>query len=191
MNLSRPIQFGVMGVLALLMIATRGQHFASIDALPSASWAVFFLAGLCFRPAWGFAALFALATMIDLALLDAGSITAHCMSAAYWTLLPAYGALWFTGRLYARLHQDRLATLLPLGLSLIGGGFVAYLCSGGGFYFLSGREAAPTLAGFAARIAEYYPGMLGNLALYVAFAAVAYAVARGLRGAALTAHTAR
>jgi hypothetical protein len=46
--------------LAALMICTRGQHFVSVNALPSASWAVFFLAGVMLRPTCIFAALFAL-----------------------------------------------------------------------------------------------------------------------------------
>lgn len=186
MTISRPMQLGILALLCLLMLATRGQHFASIDALPSASWAVFFLAGLLFRPAWGFLALFALATVIDLSQLESGDIGAHCLSPSYWTLLPAYAALWFSGRWYAGHHQDRVLSLLPLGLSMIVGGFVAYLCSGGGFYFLSGRDPAPTLAGFASRIVHYYPMMLGNLVLYVAIAAMIYVAVRASRGTSVS-----
>lgn len=184
MTISRPMQFGILGLLALLLLATRGHHFASLDALPSASWAVFFLAGLFFRPIWGLAALFALASMIDFSMLDAGQIGAHCLSASYLTLIPAYGALWFAGRVYARVHQDRAATLLPLGLSLIVGGLVAALCAKGGYYFFSGKEAAPTFAGLIWRIVHAYPAALGTLAMYVGVAALAYLTARTLRPAA-------
>ena len=178
MNLSRPVQFGVMGALALLMIATRGQHFASVDALPSASWAVFFLAGLFFRPLWGFAALFALATVLDLASLKNGTVTQWCLSPAYWALLPAYGSLWFAGRLYSSIHRDELRTLLPLASTLAASGFVAYLCSGGGFYFFSGHYPDASLAEFAARIAQYYPHSTSVMAGYVIVAAVVYATLR-------------
>ena len=184
MTISRPMQFGILGLLALLLLATRGHHFASVDALPSASWAVFFLAGLFFRPIWGFAALFALASMIDFSMLDAGQIGAHCLSASYLTLIPAYGALWFAGRVYARVHQDRAATLLPLGLSLIVGGLIAALSAKGGYYFFSDNEAAPTFAGLVSRIAHAYPAALGTLAMYVGVAALAYVTARKLRPAA-------
>lgn len=34
------------------MVCTRGEHVASVGALPSASWAVFFLAGALLRPPW-------------------------------------------------------------------------------------------------------------------------------------------
>ncbi|HNI65868.1 MAG TPA: hypothetical protein PLK97_09005, partial [Pseudomonadales bacterium] len=45
--------------LALLMAATRSQHFASLETLPSASWAVFFLAGLYLTPRWAVVGLLA------------------------------------------------------------------------------------------------------------------------------------
>lgn len=38
-------QVMVGAVLAALLAATRGQHFATLQHLPGASWAVFFLAG--------------------------------------------------------------------------------------------------------------------------------------------------
>lgn len=188
-TLPRSIQLLVGLALAALMIATRGQHFASVDALPSASWAVFFLAGVFLRPLWAFGALFALASVLDLASLQSGSISNWCMSPAYWALVPAYGALWFGGRLYARFHKDHVATLLPLGLSLIGGASLAYLCSGGGFYFFSGRYPDPTLAGFLPRIAQYLPHNLGTLAVYVGFAAGVYALLRTTLRAPAVAHS--
>jgi hypothetical protein len=187
--LSRSTQLAVAAVLALLMLTTRGTHFASIDALPSASWAVFFLAGALLRPLWGFGALFALASVIDLSLVESGRVADWCLSPAYWALLPAYGALWFAGRLYARLHREQLATLLPLGLCLIGGASLAYLCSGGGFYFFSGRYPDATLAGFLPRIGSYLPAYLGTLALYVGGAALAWVATRTLRGNAGAAAT--
>ena len=185
--LSRHLQLTIGLGLALLMIATRGQHFASVNALPSASWAVFFLAGVFLRPIRVPAALFALASALDMSSLQSGTITDWCMSPAYWALVPAYGALWFAGRTYSRYHRDHLASLLPLGLCLIGGASVAYLCSGGGFYFFSGRYPDATLAGFVPRVTQYLPRNLGNLVIYVGFAAAAYAVLRAVRRAPETA----
>lgn len=172
--------FAALG-LVLLMILTRGQHFASIDALPSASWAIFFLAGALLSPWAWFAVLFALASALDLISLQTGSIAQWCMSPAYWALVPAYGALWGAGRVYARLHREHLSTLLALGACLLAGATVAYLCSGGGFYFFSGRYPDATLAGFLPRIAEYLPRHLGNLGLYVGFAALVYAATSPIR----------
>lgn len=171
--------------LALLMILTRGQHFASIEALPSASWAIFFLAGVLLRAWRWFLALFALATTLDLISLQSGAITQWCMSPAYWALAPAYGTLWGAGRVYERLHREQTSTLLTLGGCLLAGATLAYLCSGGGFYFFSGRYSDATLAGFLPRIAEYLPRHLGNLGLYVGFAAAIYALAAPSRRAAV------
>ena len=95
-------QVVIGAALALLMLCTRGQHFASVHALPSASWAVFFLAGALLRTRWMFAGLFALASLLDWGSYAAGTISDWCLSPAYWALLPAYGTLWLAGRLYAR-----------------------------------------------------------------------------------------
>lgn len=164
--------------LAALMICTRGQHVVSVNALPSASWAVFFLAGLMLRPAWIFAALFALASLLDFGSLAAGTIGQWCVSPAYWALLPAYGSLWLAGRLHARWHVLDLAGLVRLALLLVVVTLVAYVFSGGGFYFFSGRYPAPTLAGFGERIVHYYPQKLGTLAGYVGVGVAVHALAR-------------
>ena len=164
--------------LAALMICTRGQHVVSVNALTSASWAVFFLAGVMLRPAWIFAALFALASLLDFGSLAAGTIGQWCVSPAYWALLPAYGSLWLAGRLYARWHTLDLVGLVRLALLLAAVTLVAYICSGGGFYFFSGRYPAPTVAGFGARIVHYYPQKLGVLAGYVGVGLAVHALAR-------------
>lgn len=164
--------------LALLMAATRGQHFASVDALPSASWAVFFLAGALLPSRWMFVALFALASALDIASLAAGTIADWCTSPAYWVLLPAYASLWIGGRLYAGMHRDAWSTVPRLALVLVATSVVAYAISKGGFYFLSGRYPDATLAGFLARVPHYFPASLGTLAGY---AAVGLSIDAGLR----------
>ena len=52
MNLSTRNQLLIGLALAVLMAITRGHHFATVN-LPSASWAVFFLAGVLLKPRWG------------------------------------------------------------------------------------------------------------------------------------------
>lgn len=154
--------------LAVLLVATRGQHVASIDALPSASWAVFFLVGALLRPRLAFVGFLALATLIDVGSLAADRIAAHCMTAAYWTLVPAYAALWFGGRLYARLHRDALATVPRLALVLLGSAIAAYVFAKGGYYAFSGTYSDGTLAGFLARVPKYFPPAIAALAGYAA-----------------------
>ncbi|MCY1276311.1 hypothetical protein D9M68_283010 [compost metagenome] len=170
--------------LALLMAVTRGQHFATLN-LPSASWAVFFLAGVLLRPRWVFPALFAEATLLDFTMVALGTVGDWCTSPAYWVLVPAYGALWCAGRLYARWHRDHWRSLAVLALTVIVAAFACHLLSSGGFYFLSGRYPEPTLAGFLPRIAHYYPRFLANLALYVGVAVLLYAGLRAWSGLGL------
>lgn len=172
--------------LAILMVATRGNHVASIHALPSSSWAVFFLAGALLRPRWAFAAFFVLAVAVDFSSMSLERIGSTCLSPAYWMLLPAYALLWGAGRLYARFHVDRFSTLLRLVPLLAVTSLVAYQFSGGGFYLLSGSEADPSLAGYVDRVAQYVPQRLRHLSLYVlgAFALRAAWLALGRSGLA-------
>jgi hypothetical protein len=163
------VQLAVGVALALLMTCTRGQHFATVEALPSASWAVFFLAGALLRTAWAYPLLFALAAALDYGSYAIGTISDWCLSPAYWVLLPAYGTLWLGGRLYARGHRGGWRDVPRLALALVVIAFVTYLISGGGYYALSGHYV-PTLAGFLPRIAHYYPRALGTMAGYVGVA---------------------
>jgi len=130
--------------LAALLAMTRGQHFASVN-LPSASWAVFFLAGVLVRPKWVFPALFLEASLLDFAAIQWAGVSNWCMSPAYWMLVPAYGSLWLGGRLYARWHRDQFSSLATLALCVMVSAFVCYLFSGGGFLYFSGRYPEPSL----------------------------------------------
>lgn len=53
--------------LAALMGVTRGYHFTPLEHLPSASWAVFFLAGISLSSRWVFPAVLAEAALLDFA----------------------------------------------------------------------------------------------------------------------------
>lgn len=165
-------QAAIAVALAALMICTRGQHFASVDALPSASWAVFFLVGALLRPAWALPLFFGLSTSLDLLSLASGTISDWCLSPAYWALALAYTVLWFGGRTYARVHREDWRAVPRLALVLLVTASVAYLVSKGGFHFFSGRHPDPTIANFVARIPRYYPPALGTLAGYVGVAMV-------------------
>lgn len=154
-------------LLALMLVATRGNHVASIDVLPSASWAVFFLAGALLRPHWMFPLFFLLASLVDVTSMSLQEASAHCVSPAYWTLIPAYFSLWWGGRLYARRHVDAPRTVAWLLLILVASGFVAYQFSGGGYYLLSGTYTDPTLVGHVERVLHYLPQRVLTLAGYV------------------------
>lgn len=195
LTLSNRNQILIGALLALLLIASRGQHFATLHSLPGASWAVFFLAGVYLRPLWVLPALFVFAWGLDFTphLLGGASLAeivnggqAFCLTPAYFFLLPAYGTLWFAGRWYAGQHRLAWRTLLPLGAAAFTGAAVCELLSSGGFYFFSGRFADPTLIEFAGRLATFFPSYLQSLAVYLGIAAVVHALFGLARGADTT-----
>ncbi|TCK04706.1 hypothetical protein [Marinobacterium mangrovicola] len=166
LNRSQQVVIGLG--LILLMALTRGTHFASIDALPSASWAVFLLAGFFLKQVWFFGLLFLEAVLLDLAALGLDAGIAHCITPAYGMLVPAYLTLWFGGRFYSRIHRDSWSTLAPLVATLLVSAFVSNLFSSGGYYFLSGMFEETSLAGLWTRIEMYLPAKLASLAGYTA-----------------------
>lgn len=185
LTLSNRNQILIGAVLMLLLIATRGQHFATQYSLPGASWAAFFLAGVYLRPGWVLPAMLGLVWGLDFTphLLNGASLAevvnggqAFCLTPAYFFLLPAYAALWFAGRWYARWYRFEWRTLRLLGSAALVAAGLSELFSSGGFYFFSGRFAEPTLAEFAGRLLTYFPGDLQSLAFYVAITVVVHAL---------------
>lgn len=174
--------------LTALMAATRGQHLAVL-ALPDASLAVFFLAGVWLRPAWTFPALFAASALIDAVAVTWGGVSPFCISPAYVLLVPAYAAPWAAGRWYAEHHRLAWSTLAPLVAAVLASGALAELFSTGGFYLFSGVFPDPTLEGLVMGLLKYLPTSLIHLAFYLGLAALAYlslALVRGGRTRALT-----
>ena len=171
-NLSTRNQLTIGITLVLLMIVTRGHHFSSLHSLPGASWAVFFLAGVYLRTMWPLAGLFILTWGLDFSAYTWGGASGFCLTSAYVFLLPAYTALWYAGRWYARQHQFEWQTVLPLSLSLMIGAVVCELFSSGGFYFFSGRFEETTFAEFGQRIMQYFPHYVGSLMFYIGITAI-------------------
>jgi hypothetical protein len=174
-------------LLALVMAATRSHHWATLHALPDASWAVFFLAGMYLRTFWAVPVLMLEAALVDYAAITWGGVSGFCVSPAYVALIPAYGVLAYGGHLYARRHRFALATLPALAGFALGGAVLAELFSSGGFYFFSGRFAEPTLSEFIPRFVKYFPQALSSMALYLGLAASIHAaVAVSHRGAGVS-----
>lgn len=162
--------------LAALLFATRGQHLPVVrEALPSGSWAVFFLVGVYLRPAWALAVFFGLASFLDFASINWQGVSDYCISPAYVALIPGYAALWFGGRWFAARYTEKPIDLARLGVSAVASTFVCQLITSGAFYFFSGRFAEPTFVEFANRIAKYYPLFGGSTAFWIAVAAIAHA----------------
>jgi len=172
LTLSNRNQFIIGTILVMLVVATRGQHIATLQSLPGASWAAFFLAGVYLRPRWVLPGLLALTWILDFAAYTWGGASGFCITPAYVFLLPAYSALWFAGRWYAGQYCFEWRTLLPLSIAMLAGGAVCKLFSSGGFYFFSGRFTDPTFIEFGARLAKYFPLHFQPLVLYVSCAAL-------------------
>lgn len=169
----------VVGIaLAVLIAVTRGHHFETLNHLPTASWAAFFLAGLYLRPFWALPALLAEVAALDMAAVTWGGVSNFCVSPAYGFLLPAYGALWCAGRWYAGHHLDTMFTLFPLLASVLIGTTVCELVSSGSFYFLSGRFEHTSMTEFAGRFMGYFPRSLSSLLFYVGVAGVIHVTCR-------------
>ncbi len=167
----------ILGVIITGLLAfTRGHHFADINHLPAASWAMFFIAGVYLRATWVFPLLILEAFGLDLMAVTWGGVSNFCVSPAYPFLLPAYGALWLGGRWLRRRMTMHWSMLAPLGISAVGSAFVCELFSSGSFYFLSGRFEQTTLLEFGSRLATYFPSYLGSMLFYVVLAAVVHGV---------------
>jgi hypothetical protein len=174
---SKQIQrLGIFLALALVMAATRLHHF---DALPDASWGVFFLAGFWLRGSarWAFPLLMAEAVLVDFFAITGQGMnfwSHYCVSAAYWFLIPSYFSLWLGGSWLAK-HQSglRLPTLGLAALALLASEGACYLVSNGSFYWLSDSVPAPRGFGsWFANLGDWYLPFLGTCALYVAIGAV-------------------
>jgi len=194
MTLSTIERIGLFAILAIVMAATRVNHFA---ALPDASWVVFFAAGFYLRGSarWAFVLLIAIAVLVDFFVITGQGLdfwSHYCMSVAYWFLLPAYGALWFGGSLlrkhYASLGWRELglfAALLFVSVS------VCYLVSNGSYYWLADHwltaDKTRSFSGWIENLGDWYVPYLKTSAMYGAIFAVAHALvaiaARSLRGA--------
>ena len=179
MSLTPLQRAGIFLILALVMTATRVNHFA---ALPDASWAVFFAAGFYLRGSarWAFPLLMALAVLIDFFVITGQGIdfwSHYCVSIAYWFLVPAYLALWFGGSLLRRMYRGLgVRELALLAVLLVVAVSVSYLISNGSYYWLSDTWMAGgklrSFGGWIENLGDWYLGYLRTGAMYVGIAAV-------------------
>jgi hypothetical protein len=175
LTLTTRSQFLIGFALVLLMIVTRGHHFATLqNLLPGASWAVFFLAGVYLRTGWPLLGFFALSWWLDFAAYTWGGVSGYCLTPAYITLLLAYSSLWLAGRWYASRHRFEWGTLIPLGFSMMVGLTLSELFSSGGFYFFSGRFEETTLVEFGVRVIRYFPLYIESFLFYSGIAMVVH-----------------
>ena len=166
----------VLSVLALLMAASRAHVFDHFSP-PDASWAVFFLAGFHLRGwgRWVFPLLMALAVGVDWAVIAGQGIdfwNHYCVSAAYWCLVPAYGALWAAGAWLRRGYAGAGGRALGrLAAAFVPAVAVCHLIAQGSFYWISDSVASPTFAGWWKNYTDWLPPYMATAAAYVAIAA--------------------
>jgi len=178
---SPPFQLAVFIVLSAVMLLARTHSLSASLHLPNTGYASFFVLGYFVHRAIGFAALVLLGFVVDVLIFSMFGGSGFCFTPGYWLLAPAHGVMWLGGRLAAARLDERPAALPSLAIALAGATFVANLLSSGGFYFLGGRYADPTIAGFLPRIARYFPGVLLASLLWTGVAAAIYAAIVAMR----------
>lgn len=193
LSLSNATRAGILLILALVMLATRSNHFG---ALPDASWAVFFVAGFYLaRDAgaraslrglfgtgsarWIFALLMALGVLIDYVVISRQGLSFwshYCVSPAYWFLLPSYAAMWLGGawlrQQYNGLHARELGLLFA---STLVAASVCFLLSNGSFYWLSPSVTAPSFGGWMQNLGDWYVPYMRTTLMYVGIATALHA----------------
>jgi hypothetical protein len=182
MTLSNPQRIGLFAILAIVMAATRVNHFA---ALPDASWAVFFLAGFYLRGSTraAFPLLMALAVLIDFFVITSQGIdfwSHYCVSPAYWFLVAAYFVLWFGGVVLRSVYAGPgLRELGWLAVLLVASVSVSYVISNGSYYWISDTWRTsgqiPSFGGWIENLGDWYLPYLRTSVIYAAIAVVLHA----------------
>ncbi len=158
-------------LLAALMLATRTHHFSSLNALPSASIAIFFLAGMYLRSLSSFWFFYLLSIAIDLGASYARGQLSACLTPSYPMLVFSYAAMWATGY-YLHPKWTTFAssifsvTFIVPGLVIVSS--LAFFISNGSYYALSGKFPTLTLIEYSTRVEKYYLGYITNPFCYVA-----------------------
>ena len=177
-------RLGIFIALALVMAATRIHLSLFHHDIWDASWGVFFLAGFWLRGTgrWAFPLLMAEAVLVDYLVITNMGINFwdhYCVSAGYWFLIPAYGALWMGGSWLAKRQMGlNMSTLVLAVLALLVSENLCYLISNGSFYWLSSNVPQPrSFSAWLENLGDWYLPFLQTTALYVGLGAVLHVLA--------------
>ncbi|SDD46914.1 hypothetical protein [Aquimonas voraii] len=160
LNLSQRSPLLTVAALGLWMLLTRLPEASQWLHLRDASLAVFFLGGLLLRSPLAFAGFVALAFGIDAVVFARTDMLHLCLSPAYGFLIPAYGALWFTGRWLAPGTRMDTRGLVLTGAAGCAATVVSFAISNGAFYLLSGLFVDVSVSGFAEQFMRHAPGFV-------------------------------
>ncbi|WP_114326022.1 hypothetical protein [Candidatus Colwellia aromaticivorans] len=164
----------VFAILTLLMLATRTHHFASLNHLPSASIAIFFLAGMYLRNIKMFWFFYILSVTIDLASSYYRGQFGDCITTSYPALVFSYAAM-FTAGFYIKPNWQQNAwqvNIVKVALALFIASSIAFFISNGSYYTLSGKFPDLSWSEYATRIDKYYFKSISNPIFYVVSAIV-------------------
>jgi len=175
-NQKSPISLliAVFAVLMLLMLATRTHHFASLNHLPSASIAIFFLAGMYLRNIKAFWFFYILTVTIDLASSYYRGQFGACITNSYPALVLSY-AVMFTAGFYTRPNWQQNAwqiNIIKVSVALFIASSIAFFISNGSYYTLSGKFPELSWAEYATRVDKYFFKSISNPVFYVISAIV-------------------
>ncbi|GHE89028.1 hypothetical protein [Thalassotalea profundi] len=161
-------------LLAFLMIATRGHHFSTFSQLPSASTAVFFIAGMYLRNLKSFWFFYILSIAIDLTSSYIRGEFGSCLTVSYPALAFSY-AVMFAAGYYARVDwakQSTLFNIAKVSFALVIASSLAFFISNGSYYAFSGNFPELSWAEYTTRVAKYYFRSFSNPIFYVVTAIV-------------------
>jgi len=166
----------IVAALVSLMAMTRYNHFGSAVALPDASYAVFFLAGLLLGRARGALAVLALllveAALVDYYAINFNNVSAWCVTSAYGFLVFAYASLWLVGRWYAPRHKLTGQGLLGMLAATVAAGSLAFVIANISFYLLAGYFDSMSVAEYVASVSQYYGSYVAVTVGYVGCAVI-------------------
>ncbi len=166
--------FAVFALLTLLMLATRTHHFASFNSLPSASIAIFFLAGMYLRNMKAFWFFYILSVTIDLASSYFRGQFGDCITTSYPALVLSYGTMFVVGY-YSKPNWQSTSwqiNIIKVALALFIASSIAFFISNGSYYTLSGKFPVLSWAEYATRVDKYYFRSISNPVFYVITAVV-------------------
>lgn len=164
----------VFAILTLLMLATRTHHFSSLNHLPSASIAIFFLAGMYLRNIKAFWFFYILTITIDLASSYYRGQFGDCITTSYPALVLSYAAM-FTAGFYTRPNWEQSAwqiNVVKVALALLIASSIAFFISNGSYYAFSGKFPVLSWAEYSTRVDKYFFKSISNPVFYVVSAIV-------------------
>ncbi|MDO6427565.1 hypothetical protein Q4489_11095 [Thalassotalea sp. 1_MG-2023] len=166
---SKSLFIGVFVTLLLLMLATRTHHFSSLNHLPSASIAIFFLAGMYLRKVSTFWFFYVLTVGIDLGSSYFRGQFGDCITTSYPALVLSYGVMFMAGY-YTKPNWQNSSLInnaLKVALGLFIASSIAFFISNGSYYTLSGKFTDLSWAEYATRVDKYYFRSISNPVVYV------------------------